>query len=85
MKKILFIIPFLFIVSCAAEPSVRLVPPDIPPTLRTCPDFPETNNIRNMGDAAEFVLRSYEIYNICSGNLNAIDRILREMETSQNR
>lgn len=78
--KIFFILSLILLVGCS-EPSIRLVPPSIPQTLRNCPDFPETNNIRNMGDAAELILRSYEIHSICSGNLAAIDRILKEMES----
>lgn len=79
--KLFFILFSVLLIGCS-EPSVRLVPPSIPQTLRTCPEFPETNNIRNMGDAAELILRSYEIHSICSGNLAAIDRILREMESN---
>lgn len=58
-----------------------LAPPSVPANLRDCQDFPPTGNIVTVGDAAEAILRAYEVYSNCRANVRAIDQILKDMET----
>ena len=67
-------------------PTARQVDANVPSSIRRCPAWPRSPGARaSRRQTAEYLVRAQAAYQACGGNMQAVDRILRQREAAVNR
>lgn len=72
MKKILFILPLLFLVGCSVTVPVKQKFPEVPSELVTpCPELQQVKPTEKLSDVLQVVTKNYSQYHECQIKVDA--------------
>lgn len=72
MKKILTLVPILFLIGCSTTVPVKQKFPDVPQELlKSCPDLKQTDATTQLSDVLKVVTENYSQYHECRITVNS--------------